>query len=378
MNGLIVLQSLAAGGLTLLLMPLLSPLARKAGLLDHPGGRKDHAAATPVTGGLVITLVAGAAIFFEGALDASTFGLLLAAGLLLVVGVLDDIFDLDWKIRISSQVVAAIVLIAVGGVRIENLGPVFGFGEADLGSLSVPFTILATVGLINALNMCDGVDGLCGSMALCALVMLIAAAEYAGNHHLTQPLLTFALCVAGFLFWNMRTPWRSRARVFLGNSGSAVLGLVIAWAAFRLTQSTSHPVRPVLAPFLIAPPVIDCLALMLKRATLGRSPFAADRNHMHHILLDGGLSVTWTVTLLCSISLTIGLVAAIAMRAHVPHPLFLLSYLAMLVAYVWATRSRKRSVAAVSKLADALRLRSAPVSDAGDLAGAMESRKEAA
>src|SRR5262249_58086523 len=101
--------------------------------------------------------------------------------LLTVVGLIDDRYDVSWYWRLGAQAVAGLILFYVGGVRVEQIGPVFGLSPVSLGVLSAPFTVLATVGLINALNMIDGIDGLAGVQVLCALAMLAAASLYAGN-----------------------------------------------------------------------------------------------------------------------------------------------------------------------------------------------------
>lgn len=317
------------------LIYLLDPLARRIGLLDHPGGRKDHAAPTPVTGGLAIALGTMAPALLLTEVTRPLLGLGLAAVILIIIGVIDDLKDLKWQIRVLAQVAAALAMAVVGDVKVEAIGPVFGLGQMALGSLSIPFTVLATVGLINALNMADGLDGLAGSMALCALAMLIAGSIYSGNSELTHGLIVLAGAVAGFLALNLRTPWRKRAYIFLGNSGSAYLGLVIAWAAFRLTQNPEHPVTPVLAPFLIAPPVIDCLVLIVKRLGGGRSPFSADRGHAHHLMLTAGFTPTGVVLMMASVSGLLGAVAGVALLMNVPIPLFAPVYLLLTVAW-WA------------------------------------------
>lgn len=327
------------------LIYLLDPLARRIGLLDYPGGRKDHAAPTPVTGGLAIALGTMIPALLLTEVTPQLLGLGLAAVVLIITGVIDDLKDLRWQYRILAQVGAALCIVLVGGVKVEAIGPVFGLGQMALGSLSIPFTVLATVGLINALNMADGLDGLAGSMALCALGMLIAGSIYSGNSELTHGLTVLAGAVAGFLALNMRTPWRKRAYVFLGNSGSAYLGLVIAWAAFRLTQNPEHPVTPVLAPFLIAPPVIDCLVLIVKRLRQGRSPFAADRTHAHHLMLDAGFTPTGVVLTMVAVSCSLGLLAGLALLANVPIAAFAPVYLLITVVWLWLSVRAGRATA---------------------------------
>jgi len=339
------LELLAAFSAVVALIYLLDPLARRIGLLDHPGGRKDHAAPTPVTGGLAIAIGTIIPALLLTHMSPQLMGLGVAAAILLITGVIDDLKDLRWQIRILAQAAAGLAIALIGDVKVEQIGPVFGLGELALGWLSIPFTILATVGLINALNMCDGLDGLAGSLALCALLMLIAASIYAGNRDLTYGLTLIAGAVAGFLAFNLRTPWRKRASVFLGNSGSAYLGLVIAWASFRLTQNPGYPVTPVLAPFLIAPPVIDCLTLIGRRLAARRSPFAADRTHVHHLMLEGGFTPTGVALTLGALSFTLGLGAALALLADVPIPLFVVSFIVLTAGWYVLSSRHQRAVA---------------------------------
>ncbi len=353
MKLLTILGFAAAFLLTAVLILALRPLAARLGLLDHPGGRKDHAAPTPVTGGLAIAIGAVAAVLVfggPGTAGPAGLGLGLATLVLLVVGLVDDRFDVRWYWRLAAQAVAGLILFYVGGVQVEQIGPVFGLSPVSLGVLSMPFTVVATVGLINALNMIDGVDGLAGLQVLAALAMLAAGALYAGNAPLASAMIITAGAVAGFLAFNLRTPWRRKAGVFLGNAGSAVLGLVIAWASFRLTQNPSHPVSPVLAPFLVALPVIDCLVLIVHRTRLNGRPFDADRKHLHHRMLDAGFTVSEVSLGLAALSLVIGLAAAVARLAHSFQPLFIVAYLGLIGFYAWLTARDARAMAFFTRL----------------------------
>lgn len=340
--------------LTSLLIWLFNPVAHRIGWLDRPAGRKDHGTPTPYHGGLAMYVALVVVVLTLVNPHPPMRALILAAGLLVLVGLLDDLFDVRWYLRILAQVFAALILVHVGGVQIAQIGPVFGLQPMSLGVLSVPFTVFATVGLINALNMSDGVDGLAGMLSLAALLMLAAAAYYAGNERLVHGLVMISAAVTAFLVFNLRRPGQRRAKVFMGNAGSAFLGLVIAWAAFRLTQNPGHPVSPVLAPFLIAPPVIDCLVLMLRRLVNGRSPFSADRGHMHHYMVDAGFSVTTAVFVITAFSLLLGGVAALALKADLPYPLFVVAFLSMTVGWYWLTARRERAVRALHALHEGL------------------------
>ncbi|MEJ7745196.1 MAG: MraY family glycosyltransferase [Luteimonas sp.] len=329
--------------LTLLVLTVLNPVAARFGLLDHPQGRKDHARPTPVTGGLAMAI---GSMVVAGSLQEGRplLAFLLAAAMLVAVGLLDDIYDLRWWWRILAQVLAALVMVEVGGVRIEQLGQLVGMTGTGLGVLSVPFTVFAAVGIINAVNMIDGADGLAGSLVLAALVMLAAAALYSGNGALADRTLILAGAVTGFLVWNIRHPWRTRAKVFMGNAGSAFLGLVIAWVSFRLTQNPGHPVSPVLALWLLPIPIVDCLVLIARRTREGRSPFAAGRDHIHHFMIDAGITPGWVTFWLTGFSLLCGVVIGQAMRADVPNILLLLAFSAVCIWWYWLTARRERAL----------------------------------
>ena len=343
-------SAVAAFVLAALLPWWLEPAARRLDLMDYPKGRKDHERPTPVTGGLAMAIASVLAYWAAPNLTPSIQAFCIAAVLLVAVGLWDDKHDLRWYWRVLAQVLAALVVIFWGGVRVEQLGPLFGLGQTSLGFLSVPFTVFAMVGIINAMNMIDGADGLAGMLGLAALAMLCAASVYAGNLMLAERVAVLCGALAGFLVWNLRFPWRPRARVFMGNAGSGFLGLVIAWVAFRLTQNDGHPVNPVLALWLLPIPVMDTLVLIVRRLQEGRSPFAAGRDHIHHMMQDAGFGPTRAAFWLTVFSLACGLVVGQAMRLDVPNPLLLAAYIALCVGWYLLTRDRTRAVAFFRRL----------------------------
>ncbi len=344
------LSALAAFAATTLALWLLTPLAPKLRLLDYPGGRKNHPMPTPVTGGVAMVAGVVAAAVGSPVVGDGFWGFVAAAAVLIGVGILDDVYDVRWYWRILSQVVAALIMIYASGVRVAQLGPAFGLDSMALGMLSVPFTVFATVGLINAINMMDGVDGLAGALVWCALLMLGAAALYAGNGLIAGRMMILVGAVAAFLMFNLPSPWRPRARLFMGNSGSAFLGLVVAWFSFRLTQNSGHPVNPVLALWLLPIPVMDTLVVMARRIRMRRSPFHPDRNHIHHLMLDAGVSVGRTVMLLSVFTLACGFLCGQAMRADVPNPVLLSMFGAMALAWYGFSEQRERALTLFSRL----------------------------
>lgn len=345
----VVIQLLiAAGGaglLTWFIQTLLLPVAVRLDLIDRPAGRKDHIHPTPVIGGFAMALAALAvSMIAVGDYNHGLTGFACGSAVLIGVGLLDDKYNLPWPVRIIAQAIAALLMIYIGGVQVERLGPVFGLGDTTLGAFSVPFTVFATVGLINAVNMIDGADGLAGTLVLAALVMLTAAALYAGNDNLALGTGILAGTVAGFLAFNLRMPWRPRAKLFMGNAGSMFLGFVIAWASFRLTQNPDHDVSPVLALWLLPIPVMDTLVLMLRRVRLGKSPFHADRNHIHHLMIEAGMGPTRAALWLAAFSCICGLLCGLALLANIPEPILLGLYFLLCAAWYSMTSRRQRAV----------------------------------
>lgn len=335
----------ASAVVTLLAMVVLLPAARRFGWLDRPGGRKDHDMATPVCGGL--SIFAGIALSTGSLFHTQSIPMayLVGGGLLLIVGLLDDLYDLRWSIRIAAQIVAALVMVYMGGPRIEHIPGFFNEQPIALGILSTPFTVFATVGLINVINMCDGVDGLAGSQVLIALSAVALLGWSAGNNVIASHVMILIGAIAAFMLFNMRFPWQSRAQLFLGNGGSTLLGYTLAWFLYRLTQNPEYPVNPDIAPYLIAIPLIDCVALMGRRISKGLLPFHADRNHLHHLLLDAGIAADRVTLLLLAASMGIALSAMLALAAHAPPLIMVWVFVAMTLAYSTFTIRREWAMA---------------------------------
>ena len=188
------------------------PFALRVGMVDKPGGRKDHSVPTPTIGGVAIAIGLFAASFLFGQPDRALLSLFAAGSMLLVVGALDDQYDVRWYWRVLAQVAAALILIFWGEVRVSHIGPLLGSSPFELGLWSVPFTVLGTVGVINAINMCDGVDGLAGVVCTAALMMLGITALYAGNTELLAQVEPMLGALLAFLLFNMRSPWVKRHR----------------------------------------------------------------------------------------------------------------------------------------------------------------------
>jgi UDP-GlcNAc:undecaprenyl-phosphate GlcNAc-1-phosphate transferase len=246
---------------------------------------------------------------------------LISFAMILALGVADDRRDLHWSVRFAGQAVAVLPMILIDGLTIRSLGDLLGNGPVMLGPLAVPVTVFMALGAINALNMIDGSDGLAGGAAFASLAAIAAVALVAGQGDLALLLAVVAAGVAGFLTLNVRFPWRPRAKAFLGNGGSELLGLVLAWAVIRLTQSPGSSVAPILAPYLIGPVLVDCVAVMTRRLIAGRSPFAADTQHFHHMLQRAGASATAVAATAVLGTLLFAAAGVTALALGAPHTL---------------------------------------------------------
>ncbi|WP_349609622.1 MraY family glycosyltransferase [Halomonas sp. H10-9-1] len=310
--------------LTSLAIVLLRQPAIAWGLADIPGGRKQHDGIIPLTGGLSVFI---GFLLVQPLLSVSVGELLpLYVGLVALVacGVVDDARDMRSTVKLGIQLAVAALMVLWGGRELVYLGSFPLVGEVSLGWLAVPVSIVAVAGLINAINMMDGVDGLAGGSALSVLAWLALVAALQSQLTLLAVIVTLGAALVGFLLFNLRHPWRSRASVFMGDAGSMALGFAIAWFVVELSQSERAVVSPVAYAWVLALPVMDTLSLMVRRIRKGRSPFSADRDHLHHIILRAGFTPGQTTLILILLVVALGGVGVVFSLAGVPDLLLLL------------------------------------------------------
>ncbi len=299
--------------LAVALIPLLSRPASVIGLIDTPCVRKRHDKPVPLIGGLAIFLAFGASLMLVPYLPPAYGSLIFGMSLLLILGLVDDIRELSAWFRLAVQVLVATVMVVWGGVEIRALGNLVGFGEFGLGPFAVPFTVLCTVFMINAINMADGLDGLAGGMVFIILSMLALLGWLAGKDPgLISVAALLAMATLGFLIYNARSPFRRRASVFMGDAGSMMLGFAIAWLAISMAGNGTSRVQPVFLAWILLIPAMDTFAISVRRLSRGRSPLAADRTHMHHIIIRCGYPVRTAVRVLHLAVLATALFAILA------------------------------------------------------------------
>lgn len=274
---------------------LFKPIAIDVGLVDKPNARKRHQGQVPLIGGISIfvAVLAASLLWLPNTLELRMY--LIASAMMVFIGALDDKFDLKVRIRIVGQIIIASLMIYGVGGYIANLGDLFGFGNIELGLGGIVFTYFAIVVVINAYNMVDGIDGLIGSLSLNTFTAIAILFLMNGNQlYLTYPLI-LATATLPYLIFNLGYFKKYSKKIFMGDAGSMFIGLSVIWLLTIGTQGENASFRPVTALWICAIPLMDMLAIVIRRYRKGKSPFKPDRDHLHHILQRAGLSSRQTL-----------------------------------------------------------------------------------
>lgn len=335
MTASILFSVLAAGVGSVACVLFLRPVAFKFGLVDLPDERKTHLGRIPQVGGIALFISFFLTYGMHHVGQAQIGAYFLGALTVLLVGLFDDFFGLTAGARLFAQGLAGLIMVFYGGLSLNNLGDVIGLGPVHTGMLNVPFTIFCIIGVINALNMLDGLDGLAGSVGLVSVIGLAIAASASGGHALASALLVFGAALAGFLVFNLQHRWRAeRLRVFLGDSGSMLLGFTLVWGTVEVTQSPWATMPPIVAVWLLGLPIMDTVCVMLRRMRKGKNPLRADRQHLHHLLLAYGNSEERTVRLMVLAAIACSGTGLLAWNLGVPSPILTAAFLILSVSYL--------------------------------------------
>jgi len=318
--------------ITLASFPILNLIAKKWGIVDKPGGRKIHDKETPLTGGIAIGIGLISMYFFSPFVFYQYWPLLSAGSLLMLICLIDDIYDIPAWVRLFFQSIAALIAIYGQNLRIDTLGDILLLGQIDLGIFSVPITLFAILAGINALNLSDGIDGLAGGLVLIPLSFLAFLSFHAGLDKMFIFILYICSAILSFLMMNFRFPWQKQARVFLGDAGSTVLGFLLACLLIESSQGNEALIEPVSALWLFVVPLIDTASVISKRVLSKKNVFSASRDHLHHLLLSTGLGVTESVIAIYGIAFVGGLIATQLVDVH--EALRFFSFNLLLVIYI--------------------------------------------
>jgi len=277
----ILFASLLAMGMTVMFIPLLMLHADKLGVLDRPGGRRVHATPIPRVGGIAMAIGMLCAMLVWGSKNNQVLVYCTAMLILLVFGILDDRMELSPKWKLLGQVIVALVIMIFAHVSISSVHHLMAYNLSAW--LSWPLTLMFLVGITNAINLADGLDGLAGGTTLLCFIGLALLGFSGGSDFVAFASVISIGAVLGFLRYNTHP-----ARIFMGDAGSQLLGFSAAVLSLVLTQDKELLYSASLPLLLLGVPVIDTLMVMTERILDGKSPFQADRNHIHHRLLSLG------------------------------------------------------------------------------------------
>jgi len=283
-------------------IPPIIRLVNKYRLHDMPDSRKEHSLPTPTLGGIAIILgmAISVALWFPFSFSSEMMVCFFSMAILGAMGITDDLNDLSPKYKFIVEIALA-CLIALSGIRINTFGGLFGLDELSI-SAQFSFTILAVVGIINAFNFIDGIDGLAAGLAFMSLITIGIFLTIENDKSFAIIAFALAGSILGFLFFNMNP-----AKIFMGDTGSLVIGFILSILCTKFIQGNSSAAQPIIkaAPLfalgMVLIPVFDAVRVFSLRIWKGQSPFHPDRTHLHHLLTNAGVSHSLTSKVICAI-----------------------------------------------------------------------------
>jgi UDP-GlcNAc:undecaprenyl-phosphate GlcNAc-1-phosphate transferase len=274
---------------TIVLVPVTIKIAERIEKYDMPGKRKIHAVPVPRTGGIAMAVAVFSSMLLWAQESSTLSAYVIGAGIIVVFGLIDDFVDLSYRYKFAGQFLAALTVVVLGDVQIRNLGALSpGVGPLTPW-IAVPLTVVVIVGVTNAINLADGLDGLAGGICILSFCCTGYIGYLGGDTVIALLSVALVGSIFGFLKYNTFP-----ASVFMGDTGSQFLGFSLVVTTIALTQRGTG-LSPVLPIIIFGFPVLDTAVVMLERIGAGKSPFKADKNHFHHKLIRIGLSHTEAV-----------------------------------------------------------------------------------
>lgn len=309
---------------SLLLTPLVRRFAIFIGAVDKPDARKVHAKIMPRAGGLAIFAGFLLAVLFSQAVDRKVIGFLAGGGVIIVIGVIDDLYSISPKVKLLGQIFAALILVWYG-VKIDSFSNPFST-PIPLGIWSIPVTVFWVIGITNAVNLIDGLDGLAaGISAISALTMAVLALTQ-GQLFVVYCALFLVSSIFGFLRYNFYP-----AQIFMGDSGSLFLGYILA-ALSVMSMSKAATIITLIIPIIIlGVPILDTGFAILRRLFNNKPIFQPDKEHLHHRLLALGFSHRDTVLLIYGVTLILSTSALLLMMLTTSQSMIILAAITVVV-----------------------------------------------
>ena len=296
--------------LSLLFIPVIKALSEHYGFVDIPNERKVHSEETPRLGGLGIFLSFLICFYFLGEFNSITLSLIAGAAIIVIVGICDDICNIRPRYKLLGQVAAATIIIFNGNIIFEINAPLY---------LEIIITYMWILGVTNAVNLIDGMDGLASGLALIGFVALGVAASLQGNVYFTTLCFVMVGSILGFLRFNLPP-----AVIFMGDTGSLFLGFIISVLSLIISYKSGTVFSVLIPVMFISIPILDTLLAIIRRLNQGKHPFSADKEHLHHRLLELHFAPKQILLAFYSLSALLGAIAVIFNNKDVKYGLIII------------------------------------------------------
>ncbi len=344
-----ILSFLIACFLSIVAIPVIINLSNLLNLTAKPGFRSSHATETPTLGGIAIFASTLIGYFLwphaENQVDANLISLSVTGMVILFfLGLKDDILAVDPTKKLIIQIFASMILVAMGNFRVDNFYGIFGIHFVP-EIVSVPLTVFIFIAIINSINLIDGIDGLAGGISLIAGIGF--GIWFILNDHFSFGCLAFSM--SGGLLGFLRFNFSKTSKIFMGDTGSLIVGFLLSiFSVEFLTLNVSYLHdpnayfnAPIIVLVLLIVPIFDTLRVFIVRISKGGSPFVADRNHMHHLLIDNGLNHFWASFTLWMVTI-VNTGLFFAFHGDITNTASMYIYIGMFIAYMAISYMMKR------------------------------------
>ena len=339
-----LLPILIASITTFVAILLLRPFALSVGLVDKPNSRKQHTGSVPLIGGITMYLGAVISIFVTSN-DFNQFNyLFLATLILIIIGIIDDRLNISVSLRLAIQILVAMIIVTLGDTTIGSFGSLFGNGSIILNEWGYFISVLAIITAMNAINMLDGLHGLAGGSSLITFLAILYLSIDSASQGIILILFLCCSVLPVFLIHNLCLGVSKSKRIFMGDAGSLVIGLMIVWFLLKLSQGEARSFAPVTALWLFAVPLVEMFAVIFRRLASGKSPFKPDLSHAHHILIRSSFGEKSTLIVLLIFSFLMAVIGILGEQYGIPEWVMFVGFLLIFVVHIFLHKVFVRNI----------------------------------
>jgi UDP-GlcNAc:undecaprenyl-phosphate/decaprenyl-phosphate GlcNAc-1-phosphate transferase len=313
--------------ISILITPLIKKLAISIGATDKPNQRKVHQSTMPRLGGLAIFISFIIGMLILQPLNPAFIPIIIGSSIIVITGICDDLFELSAKYKLIGQLAAAFIVVFLGDLQVLFINLPFG-GHLEFGYLSIPFTIIWIVGITNAINLIDGLDGLAAGVSSIALITISGMALIQGNLFVVAIGTIVLMGTLGFLFYNFHP-----ASIFMGDTGALFLGFIISVLSLLGYKNVTF-ISFIIPVIILGVPISDTFFAIMRRLINNQPLSEPDKSHLHHCLLRLGYTHRQTVLMIYAMATLFGLVAVIYSQARIGVALLLIGFLILLMEFI--------------------------------------------